>query len=58
MKTVNDHLERGIEEFEKAHEKAPMGTRMMIGDLLEEANELADRVNNIIEDSDGSNENN
>lgn len=56
MKSVNDHLERAIEELEMAHGKAPMGTRMMIRDLLDDTEALAERVANIIEEEDDGGE--
>lgn len=49
METVLDHLSNAIDELEAAHNKAPLGTRMMIQEILNEAERLEERVSAIID---------
>lgn len=52
METVLDHLSNAIEELEQARDKAPLGTRMMVQEILNDTNRLEERVEGIINDDD------
>lgn len=52
MDSAIDHVRNAIEEFEQAKSKAPLGTGLMIQEVLNDARRLRDRMRNIINDND------